>query len=147
MFFLTPASNELNSDTIYLETESDAMGEGLSPTRQPPRPTSDVLSSPGCHLCFCPTSWRSEVPTTPSLASTDMLEQLTKQRETFYSLEDFAIKGTARWEGRMWGSRGEGCGAPRPSPGAPPSRISPTCKFSKPDPRAFFGGFIIGQSD
>lgn len=59
-----------------------------------PSPLQMMVTRPGCHLCFWPTSYRSEVPTTPSLGSINLLESLIELRETFYFLDHwFIIKG------------------------------------------------------
>ena len=54
----------------------------LSPTRLP----SASDASPGCHLSFCPKGYKSDIPTTPSLGSINLLEELTKLRKLVYSL-------------------------------------------------------------
>ena len=77
-----------------------------------PHPTFQMLvPSPGCHLSFCPTGYRLEIPTSPSLSSVSFLEWLTEPRETFYLLGYWLIiKGhnsrSARWKrypGKVWG--------------------------------------------
>ena len=51
------------------------------------------VAHPGCYLRFWPTDYRSEVPTTPSSDSINLLGWLTKIRETFYLLDyQFIIK-------------------------------------------------------
>ena len=47
-------------------------------------PLQMPITSPGCHLCFWPTGYRPEVPTTPFLGSINLLEQLTELIATFY---------------------------------------------------------------
>ena len=46
-------------------------------------PPQMPVANPGCYPCFWPTSYRLKVPTT-FLGSINLLEQLTKLRETFY---------------------------------------------------------------
>lgn len=56
------------------------------------------VTNPGCCLCFWLTGYVSEVPTTLSFSSINLLKWLTELREIFYLLDDeFIIKGTARW--------------------------------------------------
>lgn len=55
---------QLYSDPIYPEIVSDSMDRMLSPTGLPP--LQIPATSPGGYLCFWPTSYRSEVPMTPS---------------------------------------------------------------------------------
>ena len=139
---------QLNSDTTYPEIEWDSTGKGLSPTRPPstwdtstspsllpvllaghlktgglnnPLQLRLPIRSPGCHLHFWPTGSKSEVPTTPSLGSINLLEQLTELRETFYLLDYwFIIKGynsgTARLKRCIGQSKGKGLGVSTPSP-------------------------------
>ena len=59
--------------------------------------------STSCHLCFCTTGYRLEVPTTASLDLISLLEQFTELRETFYLLDHWFIinvynSGTAKWK-------------------------------------------------
>ena len=44
------------------------------------------ISSAGCYLCFWPTGCKSEVPTTPSVGSLHLLEQLIDLRKPVHSL-------------------------------------------------------------
>lgn len=46
-----------------------------------------TVTSPGCHLCFWPTSYTSEVPTTSSSGLRTCPECLTELREICYLLE------------------------------------------------------------
>ena len=67
------------------------------------------ILSLGCYLCFCPTGYKSGVPTTPSLGSLNLLEQLTELRNPIYSLDyRFIIKaynsGTASQMKEMHGT-------------------------------------------
>ena len=92
----------------------------LSPTGLFPTPTT---SDPN-HLCFWPTSYNSEAPTTLSLGSNNLFEWLTELTETFYLLDyQFIIKGynsrIARWKRHVGQGVGKDCGASVPSPGAP----------------------------
>lgn len=41
------------------------------------------VSSPSCYLYFCPTGYKLEVSTTPSLGSISLLEQLIRLRHIF----------------------------------------------------------------
>lgn len=60
----------------------------------PSSPPQTPSTSLGGHLCLWPTSYRSEVPTTPSEGRINVLERLTGIREGFYSLDhQFAITG------------------------------------------------------
>lgn len=92
------SSIQFNADTIYREIPSDPMGSGFSPMTSPrPHHTHTHQmpnASPRCHLGFRPTSYRLEVPTTPSLGSVNLLERLTALREPFYLLDHrFITKG------------------------------------------------------
>lgn len=78
------------------------------------------VASPGCHLCFWPTSYRLEVPTPPALGSIILLERLTELKETVYLLASrFIVKayksGTAGWKRCVGQGVGEGCGASLPA--------------------------------
>lgn len=67
----------------------------------PPPPVQTPFTSRGVHLCLLPTTYRSEVPMTPSLCLINLLEWLTELREAFYLL-DYSLtvrgynSGTAR---------------------------------------------------
>lgn len=56
------------------------------------------MESPGCYLYLWLSGYKSEVPTTPSLYSINLLEKL---RETNYKIAGFIVKGynsvTIRW--------------------------------------------------
>ena len=85
-----------------------------------PRPLQMLVTSPGCHLCFWPTGYKSEVPKTPSSGLINLLEQLTELRETFYLLDhQFIIQGynsgTARQKIQM-GQSMKVCGDSMPYP-------------------------------
>ena len=71
---------QLNSDLIYQEIVSDPTGVGLSPAR--------LFSLFQCQLqvqvLLTNRLYRSEVPTTPSLGLTNLLEWLTELRDTFH---------------------------------------------------------------
>ena len=57
-------------------------------------PTTSDTNGKSRLLCFWPTSYRLEVPTTLSLGLINFLEQLTELRETFHLLDyQFIIKG------------------------------------------------------
>ena len=76
------------------------------------------VTSPGYHPCFWPMGYRLEVPKTPSLVLINLLEWLTKLRETFYLLDHwFIIKGynsgRARWKKCMEQNIGKGYRASR----------------------------------
>lgn len=93
--------NSAQSDSTYLEIVLDPKGQPLSLTRLPPSPLQMPITSPGCPLCFCLISCKSEVPTT-SLDSVDLLERLTELRKTVCQ---FLLKGcvkghrrTSRWK-------------------------------------------------
>lgn len=62
----------LNSDTIYLERATDLTGEGFSPMEQA-LPLQMLDARSGSYLCFWPTRYKLEVPTTPP---TQMLLQV-----------------------------------------------------------------------
>lgn len=64
-------------------------GKG-SVLRNCPHPTSDA----SYHLPFWPTGYRLKVPTVSSSVSINLLERLTKVRETFHLLDS----GTGRWK-------------------------------------------------
>ena len=52
------------------------------------------ITSPGCHLGFWFTSYRSQVPKTLFLGLINLLEQHIELRETFYLLDyHFIVKG------------------------------------------------------
>lgn len=83
-----------------------------------PHPQMPV-TCPGCHLGFWQSGYRSEVPTTPSSGSTNLLEPLTELRET-PMLVTAPFKYSAMWAphsrclccpGRLWQLR------PHPLPG------------------------------
>ena len=46
------------------------------------------ITSPGCYLCFGPTDYKSEGPTTPSLNSINLPEWLTELKKPVCSLDD-----------------------------------------------------------
>ena len=63
-------------------------------TAHPPAHFRHQIKSPGCHLCFWPINYKSEVPTTPYLGLINLLEWLTELRKAVYSLDYwFIIKG------------------------------------------------------
>ena len=109
----------------------------------PPSPTS---ATPGGHLCFWPTSYRSEVPIAPSL---DPVCFRAAHRETLYWLDWLIIKGpnsiTAEWERCPEQLYGKGQGAPLSS-GMPQSpRVamhSPTWRPSHTCLLGLYGGFV-----
>ena len=97
----------LNSDSIYLERASDSTGSGFSPTRHktPAHPPADTICK------SCPTGYRSEVPTTPSLGYINFLKHLTELREIFHLLGyQFIIKGYNSGIARWKRCRGQGMG-------------------------------------
>lgn len=58
----------LNSNTMYqCQIVSDLTGQWFHPTRLPSPPFQMPFENPDCHLCFSPTSYKSEVPMSPSL--------------------------------------------------------------------------------
>lgn len=59
--------------------------EGSVPQDHPP--LQIPITSPGCYLCFWQTGCKSEVLTTHSLSSVNLLEQLTKPRKPIYLLD------------------------------------------------------------
>ena len=90
----------------------------------PPHPQLQMsTASPGCQPCFWPTSYRWELPTTPSEGSINLVEQLTGLRGTLYLLDHWLIIkgynwGRARWKRRTGRGMRKGPGASTPSPGA-----------------------------
>lgn len=130
---------------------SESTGKGFSPLR--PLPISDAnhksrllpvllsnwleiggfgdplqlrmpIANPGCYLSFCPTGCKAEVPTAPSLGSTDLLKLLTEFRKLIHSLDYGLIingynSGTARGKRCIGEDMKKGCGASMPSPGVP----------------------------
>ena len=85
------------------------------PSPPPPRSHQTPITSQGCHLCFSPSGYRLEVPTTPSLGSAHLLERLTEPTETVYLLDYwFTIKrrnsGAARWKRGIGQRMGRGLG-------------------------------------
>lgn len=73
------------------------------------------VTCPDCHVGFWPTGYRLEVPTTPSLSSANLLEQLSE----FYFLDyrsiiKGCISGTARWKRRTGQGMCRGRGLPHP---------------------------------
>ena len=113
----------------YLQIASDSTSKRLSPTRLPctseakckPRQamllTNQLqtrgsnntvqlrmpIASPDCYLHFRPIGYKSEVPTTPSLALINFSEGSQNSGSLFYLLDDpFLVKGynsgTARWK-------------------------------------------------
>ena len=77
------------------------------------------VKSPGCHLYFWPTGYKSEVPATPSLCLINLLEWFIELRKIFYILEFwFIIKGSnsgiARWKRHTEPGMGKGAGLPYP---------------------------------
>lgn len=57
-------------------------------------PLERPISNLGCHMYYCSTGYRLEVPMTPSSGFINLLEWLTDCRETFYSLDyQFIVKG------------------------------------------------------
>lgn len=90
------------------------------------------------------TGYKSEIPTTLSLESMNLLEQLTELRETFYLLYyRFIINGynagTARWERGIGQDMGKGMELPGSCQAAilPASMCSPTQTLSEPHPFGF----------
>ena len=108
---------QLNSDTVYLEKCQILQFKG------------SVLHD--CYALFRRQSWASDRPaidlrfhTTPLLDLINLLEQLTKLRETLYLPDSwFIIKGcnmgTARWKRCIGQSMGKGHGASTVSPSMP----------------------------
>ena len=74
---------QLNSDTICPETASDSKIRGSVPQDCPL--LQMPIASPGCHLCFRLTTYRSEIPKINSSGSINSLEWLTGLRETFHN--------------------------------------------------------------
>lgn len=120
LLLLSPPSNsptlagcptvQLKSDTSYLEVH-----RWMALSQTAPAALQTPITSPDCHLCVWPTSWRSEVPTVPSLGLINLLQQLIEHRNTVYLLDyRFFIKGcnsrTATWKGssgKLWGKGSE----------------------------------------
>ena len=74
---------QLNSDTICPETASDSKIRGSVPQDCPL--FQMPIASPGCHLRFRLTTYRSEIPKINSSGSINSLEWLTGLRETFHN--------------------------------------------------------------
>lgn len=134
--FLTPAGCskiELNSDIIYLKILSDSTGQGAKSYKTfSPTPELQTLVT-NYHLCFSPTSYRSEVPMTPSLCLINLLEWPTELRKPVYSLDyrfiTKDIKGyrwTSRWKRCIGQCMEKGRWASMPSPDHHPPLVS-TC--------------------
>ena len=97
-------------------------------------------ASIGCHLCFWPTIYRLEVPTTPSLCSISLLEWLTQLKKTFY-LPDFDLlcnSGTAGWKRHIGQVGGKDADHPCPLRAPLPSKLLLLSqKLSEPHPFGF----------
>lgn len=110
-------------------------------------PVQTPVTSPGCHL-FWLRDHTLEVPTTPSLGSIYLLEQLTQLREHFYLLvsHQFILKGYSQEQSVEETPRarcGKGQGASRPSESRhwpSSSTCSPAWEHSEPWPIGFLGG-------
>ena len=89
------------------ETVSHPTGLGLSLTSLSPHPVQTPTTSPGCHLGFWPTGFRSKVLIAPSLGLINLLEWLT-ELGTFYLLDYgflfFFFLNDITWEqpGKIW---------------------------------------------
>ena len=140
--------NSTPSDTTWRQRQSPQVKGSVPQDCPTPLPSQTPIASPGCHLCFWPTSYRLVVPTTHSLGSVSLLEQLTELRETFYSLDHWCIvkgynSGAARCKQRIGQGMGEGKGTVSMFSVHRSSRIS-TCSPWKPvNPilLGFYGGF------
>ena len=71
--------SSIEFDTPYLETASDS----TVPQTYPLHTLHTPIASPGWHLCFWPTGYRSEIPATLSSVSINLLGQLIDLREIF----------------------------------------------------------------
>ena len=81
---------QLNSDTIYMEREGQIPQVKSSVIQDCP-PIQMPILSPGCHLNFWLSSFKSEVVMTPFLGFLNLLEHLTELRKPVYSLEYWFI--------------------------------------------------------
>ena len=95
-------------------------------------PLSMPITTPGCHLCFWPTGYRSELPMTSSLGSINF-----ELRKPVYSLDHWFVmkgckSGTVRWKSCIGLDMGKGGVAPMLSLSAPLSTCLPTWKLSEP---------------
>lgn len=115
---------------------------------RPPTLTSDTNRHLGCPLYFWVTVYRSEISTTLSSVSSNLIDQFTELRETFTYVYQFIIKGyykryrwIARWrstQGKVYGKGAQSfplslCVHHSPST----CMCSPTWKPSKPHPLRF----------
>lgn len=111
----------------------------------------------GHHLCFWQTCYRScyrlRVPTTPSLCSINLLEQLTELRESLYLLDHrFIIKDKTQKQqngrnalGKVWGKGAEFPCSLGSHQSPQITMYLPTRKLSKPVLLGFYGSFIMWE--
>lgn len=108
---------KLNSDIIYLELVRFYRLRAQSyKTASLTPPHSTCPSQVQAVTCALTTSYRSEVPVTPSLSLINLLEWLAELRETFCLLDHRFItkaynSGTARWKKYTGQGSGKGLGA------------------------------------
>lgn len=104
-WFLTPTSNFptqlgvprfYTTLTLYLELASDPTGWVLSPHKT--APAQMPVTSPSCYLCFWSTGCESEVPTTSSLGSINLLEQLMSLMKASSSRDTGLTKDIREYE-------------------------------------------------
>ena len=82
------------------------------------------VTSPGYHLYFWPTDYKSELPKIPFLGLVNLLQWLMELRETFCLLDHQLIirgynLGTARWKRCTGQCMGKGHGTSKPSLSTP----------------------------
>ena len=115
-------------------------------------PLQIPIASPGCLLCFWSTDYRLEIPTTPFLGWINLLEKLTKLRETLCLLDyQFIIKEcnseTARWKRCMGQSMWEGAWSFHALSMCATLPTSPIVHQHRSSPNSFlwgfYGGFLI----
>lgn len=116
---------------LYPEMTSGLTGQGLSPPRRPLSHFTQQLASPGCPLCFRPTGYRLQVPST--LCSFSFLEQLTEHGGTFtYWITALLLKTiTPKWSPRKIHRARRGERAFRVLTGAPLSLYLPVLSNRK----------------
>lgn len=113
------------SDMTYLEIVLACTARPT--TLDPHHPSDRPVTSPVCHLRL--TGHRWEVPTTASLGSINLLQWLTKFRETFYlQTYQFIIKGhnSGRARDEICVGQGTGKGVWIEFPCPTPERHSPS---------------------
>lgn len=125
----------------------------LSPTRPPYSPFQMPVRSSGCYLCFWPTDYKSEGPTTPSPGLINLLEWLIELGKT-HLLTRLSIyykrilQNTTRWKWGKFPPKGTSVFLERRAwhGGIQKPSASPVWKLSKKGQKAvlwvFEGSFI-----